>query len=476
MKNYEKLYEEIYNIVEDEESKYKKTKKYKYIFLFILFLVFILIIYSFIFYIEKRNHIYVEEKYFKTDIKEIDHNFKKYIKKRKKELKSKKGNIKEKSIFISPECIECGKLMFLKYNIKYVNGENIEEEIKIFPILKDEKKHLINIEEILKEDEKEKIYKELFKKLEEFKINLNDNTKKYISDTDIKKIEELINSKNVLKTKQCYIDGSGIYVYIKNNIKYNKKDNLEIEKQNLKLFLKNDILFSFLNKDFQSMYLKEIEKYNLKIEAERIALDKKREEKKEEEKQKRKENLKGKKYIALTFDDGPGEYTEEFLDKLSQKNVKTTFFLLGMKIPGKEKVVKKMYDDGHDIGNHSYNHPQFRFMKKEDVLKNIAYADDEIKKATGGFVPKYLRPPYGERNKKAEKESGKEVILWNYDPEDWKYRDKNKVIEDIMKMPENSVGVFHDIHKTTVEGVIEAIDKKRAEGFEFVTISELYLK
>lgn len=474
MKNYEKIYEEIYNIVEDEEDKHKKNRKYKYIFLIILF--FILIIFSIIFFLKNKKKIYVEEKYFKTDIKEIDCNFKKYINKRKKELKNEKGNIIEKSIFISPECIECGKLMFLKYNIKYINGENIEEEIKIFPILKEEKKYLLNIEDIFKEEEKEKIYIELSKRLEEFKANLNESNRKYILDIDIKKMEELINSKNVLKTKQWYIDGSGIYVYIKNNIKYNKKENLEIEKLNLKLFIKNDILFNFLNKDFQSTYLKEIEKYNLKIQAEKIALDKKREEEKEAEKQKRKESLKGKKYIALTFDDGPGEYTEEFLDKLREKNVKTTFFLLGMKIPGKEKVVKKMYDDGHDIGNHSYNHPQFRFMKKEDALKNIAYADDEIKKATGGFVPKYLRPPYGERNIKVERESGKETILWNYDPEDWKYRDKNKVIEDIMKMPENSIGVFHDIHKTTVDGVIEAIDKKRAEGFEFVTISELYAK
>lgn len=434
MTNYEEIYDEIYDLKSKYNKKNENIKKAKVLGLIISI---ILLCFFIIFLINKNSKLKID--YYKINNKEVNTDFKKYLKEEIKKEKSKEKNQRKKITKIEDETINIGDLVFLKYSIIFENEKEIEKQIKIYSLKKD--KNSENYEKI----EAENIF--------------NKNIK--VDKTNI--------DKNFLNDHQYYINEEGLNIYLENKIEYKKGEVLFKEKENKKILIKNEKIYECLNEEFKQDYLKEIEKYNNKIN------EKKKIEKEDQEKN-RKELLKGKKYLALTFDDGPGEYTEYFLDKLREKNVKVSFFLVGKKVPGKEKVLKKMYEDGHDIGNHSYNHPQFLLMKKADVIKNVKMADEEIKKALNGFETKYLRPPYGQRRFDAEKEINKKIIIWNNDPEDWKYRSKNKVIKDILAMKENDVAILHDIHKTTVDGVLEVIDKKRKQGFEFVTITELLEK
>lgn len=428
-------------------------------------------------------------------------------KKNKEELINKlEGKIENKSLRMMVNIFSLGELSFLKYNIYQIKDNLISEDIRIYTFIG---KKQVNVEDFLSEEYKEEMYKKLeiyfdeYSKNEENILSLRkihpDKTKNEIL---INKIKEEIKNRNFLKNKSLYIDEQGMHVFLENNIKYLAEDKKEMKKEeaeilnekecenleddkcffnefNFKLLIPNEEIYLFLKEEHRDIYLKKIEGYKLKCEAKMLKIkeqiEKKRIEKEKEIKEQRAKMLEGKKYIALSFDDGPGEYTKYFLDKLKEKNVKTTFFVLGHKLPGHEAELKQMVEDGHDIGNHSYNHANFALLKKEDALGNIHLADAEIKKVIG-FAPKYLRPPYGARNKGAENESGKEIILWNYDPLDWKYRDVEKVKNEIMNMPENALAVMHDIHKTTVDAVLNVIDEKRKEGYEFVTVTELLEK
>lgn len=404
-----------------------------------------------------------------------------------------KEKITKKEIIVRPDIFTVSNLSFLKYNIWTNQNDLISEEIKIY-VFKDKK--LLKLEDVFEDRYKNEIYEKIGKSFDDY-IKNNESMfylNKIYPDQKkrleiIKSIEDKIKDKTLLETKKYFLDESGLSIYLDDKIMYLNDDSINFESNdikkctldrfNFKLFIPNEEIYLFLINEYKEDYLKKFKNYNMKCEAEALRKRKEEEEKEKERKLKaiedRKKQLEGKKYVALSFDDGPGEYTKYFLDKLKEKNVKTTFFVLGQKVPGREDVLKQMVNDGHDIGNHSYNHANFGLLKKEDALGNIELADVKIKDAIG-FVPKYLRPPYGVRNYKAEEASGKTVILWNYDPLDWKLRDVEKVKEEILKMPENALAVMHDIHKTTVDAVIEAIDEKRKDGFEFVTVTELLEK
>lgn len=511
----------------------KKTLNKKHVFLFFVILcLLILLLVSRIFLKPDFKNIKNDERYFKTHVRKIDKGIKRYVFDKKSDLNKKefltdkeesfkkamliknnektneqkieeqknkekaeenKEKITKKEIIVRPDIFTISNLSFLKYNIWTNQNDLISEEIKIY-VFKDKK--LLKLEDVFEERYKNEIYEKIGKSFDDY-IKNNENMG-YLNNIYpdqkkkleiIKSVEDKIKDKTLLDTKKYFLDDSGLSIYLDDKIMYLNDDSINFENSdikkctldrfNFKLFIPNEEIYLFLINEYKEDYLKKFKNYNMKCEAEALKKRKEEAEKEKERKLKaiedRKKQLEGKKYVALSFDDGPGEYTKYFLDKLKEKNVKTTFFVLGQKVAGKEDILKQMVNDGHDIGNHSYNHANFGTLKKEDALGNIELADVKIKDAIG-FVPKYLRPPYGIRNFKAEEASGKTVILWNYDPLDWKLRDVQKVKEEILKMPENSLAVMHDIHKTTVDAVIEAIDEKRKEGFEFVTVTELLEK
>ena len=182
----------------------------------------------------------------------------------------------------------------------------------------------------------------------------------------------------------------------------------------------------------------------------------------------------GNKKIALTFDDGPHPYyTEQLLKGLKERNAKVTFFITGKNAESYPEIVKKIYEDEHLIGNHTYNHTQLTSRNRESFKEEIIKTNEVIKAVTGEDVI-YVRPPYGSWNKDFEKELNMFPVLWTIDPLDWCSHDVSCIVKNVCaKVEENDIILMHDQYKTTVTAALKIVDELTEEGYEFVTVDEL---
>lgn len=186
----------------------------------------------------------------------------------------------------------------------------------------------------------------------------------------------------------------------------------------------------------------------------------------------------GKKRVALTFDDGPHpEMTRRFLALLAEKNVKATFFLLGPNVEKNPDVVKEIVEAGHEVGNHSWNHPVLNKLSPEKIREELEKTSQAIASASGAQV-RLVRPPYGSVNKKVEdvcESLGAKIICWSIDTDDWrKTTTKEKMVETVKKnIRDGAIVLMHDRFEKSYETTAEIIDVLRAEGYEFVTVGEL---
>src|SRR6266516_4851169 len=183
-------------------------------------------------------------------------------------------------------------------------------------------------------------------------------------------------------------------------------------------------------------------------------------------------------YIAMTFDDGPSAtLTPKVLDLLAAHHIKATFFVIGENVAEHPEIVARAAREGHEIGNHSWSHPNFGKMSDENVRRQLWRTDDAIKNATGKR-PTLLRPPYGSITAREKRwihdEFGYQIILWDVDPNDWKRPGPAVVRNRILKETQpGSIVLSHDIHPGTIEAMPSTFDALEAKGFKFVTVSEL---
>ena len=188
------------------------------------------------------------------------------------------------------------------------------------------------------------------------------------------------------------------------------------------------------------------------------------------------ENVMEKKKAALTFDDGPNsQYTPLLLKGLKERGVHATFFLMGKNIEGKEALVKQIQEEGHLIGNHTYNHVQLDKISKEAAKEEIEATNQKIFEITGVY-PAWLRPPYGEWRKNLDFYVEMFPVLWDVDTLDW----KSKNVDSIMKIVRSEVSdgaviLMHDAYQSSVDAALQIVDLLMAEEYEFVTVEELIL-
>lgn len=180
-----------------------------------------------------------------------------------------------------------------------------------------------------------------------------------------------------------------------------------------------------------------------------------------------------KPMVALTFDDGPSIYTDEILDTLKKYNSNASFFVLGNKIDAHSDTIIKMYQNGNEIGNHSYNHRWLTKLSKTEQIEQINKTQELIKKYTG-FTPIYLRPTYGSVNSSLRNNINLDIVLWNVDTKDWKNKDVNKIVDNALKdVKDGSIILMHDTYQRTSEAVKIIVPKLIEDGYQLVTISEL---
>lgn len=181
------------------------------------------------------------------------------------------------------------------------------------------------------------------------------------------------------------------------------------------------------------------------------------------------------KKIALTFDDGPDpKSTLQILDTLKKYDAKATFFMLGSRVEYYQDAAKAVKAAGHEVGNHSWNHPDLSKMPLSKALEEINRTNDIIQKVTGE-KPTVFRPPYGAFTDQLSKQTIPPIILWNVDTLDWKYRDSTKLLEEVKKSTKDgSTILMHDIHQSTADGLESVMAYLQSQGYQFVTVSELH--
>lgn len=180
------------------------------------------------------------------------------------------------------------------------------------------------------------------------------------------------------------------------------------------------------------------------------------------------------KKVALTFDDGPHPYyTEQLLDGLKERGVVATFFVTGEHAELHPDVIKRMSEEGHLIGNHTYSHIQLKESNRDEFKEELIKTNEILLGITGEEVL-YVRPPYGSWDKSFETELNMFPVLWNVDPLDWCSHNASCIAKKVVdKVEENDIILMHDYYDTSVTAALQIVDELLKEGYTFVTVEEI---
>lgn len=183
------------------------------------------------------------------------------------------------------------------------------------------------------------------------------------------------------------------------------------------------------------------------------------------------------KCVAITFDDGPGASLDKLLAFLDAADARATFFVLGEMVAARPTSLRKIAAAGHEIGDHSWDHPELPRLSDDGVRAELTRTADLVEKITGRR-PDLMRPPYGEVSARVVgilKAREWPIVQWSVDPEDWKDRDADVVYRRVIAQTRpGSIVLLHDIHPTTVAAVPRILATLADRGYTFVTVSELY--
>ncbi len=184
----------------------------------------------------------------------------------------------------------------------------------------------------------------------------------------------------------------------------------------------------------------------------------------------------GKKYVALTFDDGPnGKTTPMLLDILKEKGVHATFFVIGSNAEKYPDIISRTVHEWHVIGNHTFTHPELVKLDTETLQYQVFHTDEIIRWAWSGYVTEIFRPTYGAYNETVRENVTLPLVNWSIDTNDWKTRNTKRSIDTALgNLHEGAIILFHDIYPESVAAIAPVIDGLRARWYEPVTVPELY--
>jgi len=182
------------------------------------------------------------------------------------------------------------------------------------------------------------------------------------------------------------------------------------------------------------------------------------------------------KIVAITFDDGPHpRYTEPILDGLKERGVVATFFITGdhaEKYPG---IVKRIHDEGHLIGNHTYSHMQLTKYNLEEFANELSLTSQIIAEITGAETL-FVRPPYGLWDIRLEAKLNMFPVMWTIDPRDWARSSVSGIVNDVVnKVKPYDIILLHDEYESTQNASLIIVDQLLEAGYVFVTVEELLL-
>ena len=178
--------------------------------------------------------------------------------------------------------------------------------------------------------------------------------------------------------------------------------------------------------------------------------------------------------VALTFDDGPRRSTTaDLLDGLQERGVPATFFLIGEQIEGNEDLIKRMEEEGHQIGIHSYEHRWLTALSAADFARQVDRERQLLYEILGreDFL---LRPPYGGVDAAVEKRANTPIVLWSVDPEDWKDNNIDRIVACVVEQAsDGDIILLHDLFPNSAQAALRIVDALLAKGYCFVTVEQL---
>lgn len=186
-----------------------------------------------------------------------------------------------------------------------------------------------------------------------------------------------------------------------------------------------------------------------------------------------------KKICALTFDDGPdGTVMPKILDILKKNSINASFFLIGNQVKAYKNVVKRTYEEGNLVLNHSFTHPDFFKLSEKDIKKQLSETEDVIYGATGKR-PAIIRPPYGSLNDtiiSTSRALDYHIAIWSTDTLDWSQKEKDNIVKNVVdNIRPGEIILMHcnSDKKATAEALPIIISELRDKGYSFVTLDKL---
>jgi peptidoglycan/xylan/chitin deacetylase (PgdA/CDA1 family) len=185
-----------------------------------------------------------------------------------------------------------------------------------------------------------------------------------------------------------------------------------------------------------------------------------------------------RKWIALTFDDGPHPYhTPVLLKTLRRLHVRATFFVVGRNVDRYPELVRQMVEDGHEVENHTYNHLRLSQMPLGIVHEEIEAGAAAIWRATGR-IPRFVRPPGGMTNhavRQVAQFGGYVTVMWTDDPADYERPPVETLRQRLFAhVRPGSIILLHEKVPQTVQVLPEFVAEMRRRGYQFVTVEEMW--
>ena len=185
------------------------------------------------------------------------------------------------------------------------------------------------------------------------------------------------------------------------------------------------------------------------------------------------ETKRHEKMVALTFDDGPdSKTTPQALEILKRYNAKATFFMVGQNVAANPELAKRVLDEGHQLGIHTWSNPDLTKLPLNQSKKEILDTQEAIYKATG-IRPMITRPPYGAINSTVQNAVDQSFIMWSVDSLDWKTRNTKAIMQEIVTTHPGSIILMHDIHQTSIDALPSVLEYLKNNGYTLVTVDEL---
>ena len=182
---------------------------------------------------------------------------------------------------------------------------------------------------------------------------------------------------------------------------------------------------------------------------------------------------KTKPMVAITYDDGPSKYTPRILDTLNTYDSHATFFVVGERVEEFSKTIKREFDEGHEIGSHTYNHVILTKISGKKIETQLDKTD-EVLEGIIGTGASLMRPPGGAYNDKVSSNVHKPMIIWSLNSNDWKSRNKDSIQKTVLNnIKDGDIILMHDLYEATADATDVIVPELKKQGFQLVTVQEL---